>query len=314
MLEPDIEGALQEEHQLTEQHLEAFRSSLFERLRSQMEGLDDYQRVVMLDTQFRMHPILGDFVSQQFYESAIKGKTMEKVKSDRPEEDFLFEPDFITALGDNGKYYQDKVCQWIDVPLSDGKSGKRGTSKIREAEADRIAQEVQDLLQVAGNSLSIGVITFYAAQRDMIMEKLANTEVNGIPLMVKRDGELVPSEEFATTIDGDEGLRVGSVDAFQGKEFDVVLLSCVRTFYKPKNKDKKSKFNDESKLEHEEKLNKLFGFLRLPNRMNVGMSRQKRMLICVGDMKLATNDYADEGIPALKALYQLCGGEHGCIR
>lgn len=318
MLEPDIEGTLQEEHQLTEQHLEAFRSSLFERLRLQMEGLDDYQRVVMLDTQFRMHPILGDFVSQQFYESAIKGKTMEKIKSGRPEEEFLFEPDFIDALGDSGKYYQNKVCQWIDVPLSEGKSGKRGTSKLREAEADRIAKEVQHLLQAAGNSLSIGVITFYAAQRDLIMEKLANTKVNGIPLMIWRDGDLVPSEEFATTIDGEEGLRVGSVDAFQGKEFDVVLLSCVRTFYQPKNKDKvlskKPKSDEEFKLEHEDKLNKLFGFLRLPNRMNVGMSRQKRMLICVGDMKLATNNYADEGIPALKALHQLCGGEHGCIR
>lgn len=318
MLEPDIEGALQEEHQLTEQHLEAFRSSLFERLRLQMEGLDDYQRVVMLDTQFRMHPILGDFVSKQFYESAIKGKAMEKIKTGRPEEDFLFEPDFITALGDSGKYYQNKVCQWIDVPLSEGKSGKRGTSKLREAEADRIAKEVQHLLQAAGNSLSIGVITFYAAQRDLIMEKLANTEVNGISLMVRRDGELVPSEEFSMTIDGEEGLRVGSVDAFQGKEFDVVLLSCVRTFYEPKDKDKetskKPKSDEESKLEHEDKLNKLFGFLRLPNRMNVGMSRQKRMLICVGDMKLATNDYANEGIPALKALHHLCGGEHGCIR
>ena len=318
MLEPDIEGTLQEEHQLTEQHLEAFRSSLFERLRLQMEGLDDYQRVVMLDTQFRMHPILGDFVSQQFYESAIKGKTMEKIKSGRPEEEFLFEPDFIDALGDSGKYYQNKVCQWIDVPLSEGKSGKRGTSKLREAEADRIAKEVQHLLQAAGSSLSIGVITFYAAQRDLIMEKLANTKVNGIPLMIWRDGDLVPSEEFATTIDGEEGLRVGSVDAFQGKEFDVVLLSCVRTFYQPKDKDKelskKPKSDEEFKLEHEDKLNKLFGFLRLPNRMNVGMSRQKRMLICVGDMKLATNDYADEGIPALKALHQLCGGEHGCIR
>ena len=318
MLEPDIEGTLQEEHQLTEQHLEAFRSSLFERLRLQMEALDDYPRVVMLDTQFRMHPVLGDFVSQQFYESFIKGKAMEKIKSGRPEEDFLFEPDFIAALGDSGEYYQNKVCQWIDVPLSEGKSGKRGSSKLREAEADRIAKEVQHLLQAAGNSLSIGVITFYAAQRDLIMEKLANTEVNGIPLMALRDGELVPSEEFATTMNGEEGLRVGSVDAFQGKEFDVVLLSCVRTFYEPKNKDKeankKPKPDEESKLESEDKLNKLFGFLRLPNRMNVGMSRQKQMLICVGDMKLATNDYADEGIPALKALHQLCGGEHGCIR
>ena len=40
------------------------------------------------------------------------------------EEDFLFEPDFIAALGDSGKYYQNKVCQWIDVPLAEGKTGK----------------------------------------------------------------------------------------------------------------------------------------------------------------------------------------------
>jgi hypothetical protein len=38
------------------------------------------------------------------------------------------------------------------------------------------------------------------------------------------------------------------------------------------------------------------------------------MLICVGDAKLANNELAKEGIPALNAFYQLCGGEHGSIR
>lgn len=309
MLEPDIEGQLQDEHQLTEQQLKAFKLSLFERLRLQLEKLDD--RVVMLDTQFRMHPLLGDFISQQFYESI----SMEKIKAGREAADFAFQPTFIKSLGKEGEYYDGKVCQWIDVPLSEGKANKRGTSRIREAEAERVTKEVQRLFTAGGNSLSVGVITFYAAQRDLIMEKLANTQVNGIPLMVKRDGQFEPSPEFATTADGEECLRVGSVDAFQGKEFDVVLLSCVRTWQKPRPEKPDSDKDDSSVLEsHEVQLNRMFGFLRLPNRMNVAMSRQRQMLICVGDAKLSTNDYAREGVPALNAFYQLCGGEYGSIR
>ena len=71
MLEPDIEGQLQEEHELTELQLAAFRSSLFERMRVKLQDLekqDSIRRVVMLDTQFRMHPVLGNFVSKHFYE------------------------------------------------------------------------------------------------------------------------------------------------------------------------------------------------------------------------------------------------------
>jgi len=63
MLEPDIEGQLQEEHLLTELQLMAFRSSLFERMRVKLQDLekvDNIRRVVMLDTQFRMHPLLGE--------------------------------------------------------------------------------------------------------------------------------------------------------------------------------------------------------------------------------------------------------------
>ncbi|MGB2221971.1 DEAD/DEAH box helicase [Neptunomonas sp.] len=309
MLEPDIEGQLQDEHQLTEQQLEAFKFSLFERLRLQLEALDD--RVVMLDTQFRMHPVLGNFVSQQFYESI----GMKKVKSGREAPDFVFQPTFIQSLGNEGEYYDGKVCQWIDVPLAEGRASKRGTSRIREVEAEYVAKEVQRLFMAGGNSLSVGVITFYAAQRDLIMEKLAKTQVDGKPLIIKRDGQFEPSPEFAITAYGEEGLRVGSVDAFQGKEFDVVLLSCVRTWQIPKT-HKQYVANDDKSSEdfHEDQLNRMFGFLRLPNRMNVAMSRQRQMLICIGDAELATNEYAKEGVPALNAFYKMCGGEHGAIR
>lgn len=313
MLEPDIEGQLQEEHQLTELQLLAFRSSLFERMRIQLQELekkDNIRRVVMLDTQFRMHPLLGDFVSQQFYESVRLGQ----IKSVRGADDFAFSEQFLAALGQQESYYRDRVCQWIDVPTLKGDDQRRGTSRLRETEALRVAEEVVSLLTAGGESLSVGVITFYAAQRDLIMEKLSEQRIKGVPLMELRDGSYEIHEHFRWarkvradgSINLEERLRVGSVDAFQGKEFDVVLLSCVRT-YKPAKPAQDA-------AEREKRLNGQFGFLRLPNRMNVAMSRQRQMLICVGDAALATAPEAHEAVPALAAFHQMCGGAHGCIR
>ncbi len=75
----------------------------------------------------------------------------------------------------------------------------------------------------------------------------------------------------------EERFRVGSVDAFQGKEFDVVLLSTVRSWKKPGEIT-------------QDTVNAQLGFLRIPNRINVAMSRQKRLLIVVGDKSLASNN------------------------
>ena len=90
----------------------------------------------------------------------------------------------------------------------------------------------------------------------------------------------------------------------------MVLLSCVRTYQQMKAGNDAG----DQALDHEQQLNRQFGFLRLPNRMNVAMSRQRQMLICVGAASLATSPDAEVAVPALAALYKLCGGEHGCIR
>lgn len=317
MLEPDIEGQLQEEHQLTALQLTAFRSSLFERMRLKLldlEKKDTLRRVVMLDKQFRMHPLLGEFISQQFYEKEGLGK----VRSGRSAGDFAFDEGFLTALGPLAPAYRNRVCQWIDLPASTGRSEKSGTSRIRAIEAERVAAEVAQLMKAGGESLSVGVITFYAAQRDLIMEKLSEIRLGGVPLMEKRNEAYEPHENVRWArkfrADGsfsqEERLRVGSVDAFQGKEFDIVLLSCVRTWRQPKP----SEATGAEAADRDQLLNELFGFLRLPNRMNVAMSRQRQMLICIGDAALATAPEAQEAAPALAAFYQLCGGEHGTLR
>ncbi|EJM69374.1 DEAD/DEAH box helicase [Pseudomonas sp. GM55] len=321
MLEPEVESQLQEEHALTALQLEAFRSSLFERMRLMLldlEKKDGIRRVVMLDTQFRMHPVLGDFVSAQFYEA----EGFEKVNTTRTPDEFEFESGFIQALQNEGQHYENKVCQWIDVPASAGLAKRGGgTSPFREAEAERVVEEVKRLMVAGGEALSVGVITFYAAQRDLIMEKLTQVEIDGVPLMERKSGGIEPHERFKwarkVRRDGsvvhEERLRVGSVDAFQGKEFDVVLLSCVRTGPSD-NRGPAGRAEDSQGKTRETLLNERYGFLRLPNRMNVAMSRQRQMLICVGDAALATHADAQEAVPSLAALHQLCGGAYGSLR
>ena len=192
---------------------------------------------------------------------------------------------------------------------------------MRETEAERVVEEVKRLMIAGGEALSVGVITFYAAQRDLIMEKLTQVQIDGVPLMERKSTGIEPHEQFKwakkVRSDGseysEERLRVGSVDAFQGKEFDVVLLSCVRTGPQGR-RGPAGRAEDSPEKSRETLLNEQYGFLRLPNRMNVAMSRQRQMLICVGDAALATHVDAEEAVPALVALHQLCGGAHGSLR
>ena len=291
LLEPDIEQEVARQNDLGSVERKAFEVSLFERLRVQLQRLeqvDKEPRVVMLDTQFRMHPVLGDFVSQQFYESV----GMEAVKSGRKAEVFHH-----TLKG-----YENKVCAWLNVPAELGGERRVGTSRIRQEEAVTVAQEVARLLAQA-DQVSIGVITFYSAQALEIMRELEKLRI-----MAATQHGYEPAEAYRMTADGEERLRVGTVDAFQGKEFDVVLLSSVRT--------RRKKFDDKplDPEQREAQLNAKYGFLRLSNRMNVAMSRQRKLLIVAGDLALAQGVEAQEAVPALAAFAKLCRGEHGCIR
>lgn len=292
LLEPEIEKEVATAHNLTEVQQKAFETSLFERLRIQLQRLertDGVQRVVMLNKQFRMHPILGDFISKNFYESV----GMELVESGRKAEDFYHE-----LPG-----YEGKVCAWLDVPAELGAERRHGTSRIRGAEVEVVAQEVFRLLQAGGKELSIGIITFYSAQSVQIMEALTKLGV-----MTKTTNGYQSEPEYRSTSAGEERLRIGTVDAFQGKEFDVVLLSNVRS------NTRKVCANLESPEQREKQLNGKYGFLRLASRMNVAMSRQRKLLIVVGDRGMTDGEEAQEAVPALVSFIELCRGAYGCVR
>ena len=79
--------------------------------------LEPGARVVMLDTQFRMHPTLGDFVSKNFYESVGLGR----VESGRKPEEFAPTVPGFGAV----------ACAWIDVPARLGREEKASSSRQR---------------------------------------------------------------------------------------------------------------------------------------------------------------------------------------
>lgn len=115
LLEPDVESQLEES--VSMQTREALKKSLFERLFHSLRErtrLDGIPRVVTLDTQYRMHPVLGDFVSRVFYEHHEDPR----IHSGRPAEEFTH------GLRD----YGDAVAAFIAVPRDQG-SERGGQSK-----------------------------------------------------------------------------------------------------------------------------------------------------------------------------------------
>ncbi|WP_159599055.1 DEAD/DEAH box helicase [Agromyces humi] len=258
------------------------RQSMFERLFTTLQELaraDGHKRVITLDRQFRMHPTLGRFISEQFYSPF--GEHLEN------------------GINDPGRFrhglaqYGSSACGWIDVPASAGAEQRVGTSIARPAEARVIVTELVAALRQS-DELTFGVITFYSGQVDEIWQRMHEA---GLAVR-NRQGLWVtnPAAPFLYTARGFPRVRIGTVDAFQGREFDIVYLSTTRS--SPAGARRSDPF----------------GFLVLPNRVNVAMSRQRKLLIAVGDAALVTSSVGRAAVPPLAAFHELTGGSDGFRR
>lgn len=293
ILEPDVERQLAEgvdQGTVASQTLQAIQASLFERLwvvLRKLEQCDGIRRTVTLNAQYRMHPELGRFVSREFYEVHDDGE----IESPRPAEEFAH------SLPGYGKADRPCAAAWIDVPGGARTRERSGRSKSRPAEAEVIAHEVHRLID-HDTTLTFGVIAFYAAQVDAIGEAMLKV---GLTERANNERGWRVADRWALTHDARgkavERLRIGTVDAFQGKEFDIVFLSVTRS-------------NDLPAATDEEQRRK-YGHLMLENRLCVGMSRQQRLLVAVGDLAFVK---AAEPLRALRAFIELCGGDHGVVR
>jgi len=256
---------------------------LFNRLKK-LEEKDDIKRTVTLDAQYRTHPLLGDFASNNFYQKYNEGYRSP-----------LSESHFEQRL----QGIENKAAIWIDVPNSQGKEAVLPSrSRQRVSEAKVIAEHVNKWIgSEEGSGLSFGVISFYKAQVFAVYEALQKFGITERA----QDGTWQICQEHRFLENGEERLRIGTVDAFQGMEFDIVFLSMVRS--QDMNALPPHIRNEE---DYKKKQQKIFGHLMSENRLCVSMSRQKKVLAIVGDSVLANTQIAEDAVPALKNFYNLC--------
>ncbi len=248
MLEPDVLKLLTENPKFRD--IPEIEKSLFERL-FEMFSKGQKPKALPLTRQFRMHPEICSFVSESFYDGILK--TAESVTPEQR----ASSPEI-----NNGR-----ALTFCNVPIAKG-AETSGVSKSRWAEVEIIGKDVRRILDVEPKA-SIGIITFYSAQAQLIKKHL--------------DSFLNEEEK--------SNIEIGTVDAFQGKEFDYVLLSCVRSNH-PKNGAAP-----------------VVGFLEKPNRLCVAFSRSIRQLAVYGDAETLIQ------IPCFSRLYDICAIEGGgCYR
>jgi superfamily I DNA and/or RNA helicase len=234
-----------------------------------LEKFDGIKRSITLNNQYRTHPILGEFISKNFYEK--------------------YEESFNSPLGREigtiDKFFHQDLKEienntpaiWIDVPTSACKE-KRDEFKslFRLCEAQKIIKYLRKwILSEQGKGLTFGIITFYRGQVNMLNE------------LVEKEFTKEERSSFYSR------LRIGTVDSFQGMEFDIVFLSIVRS-------------RDIKTINENLEDYSLFGFLISKNRLCVSMSRQKKSLIIVGDKDFYESDRAKKDVEELYNFLQLC--------
>ena len=179
----------------------------------------------MLQVQYRMHPKLSEFPSNTFYHGNLQNGVS-------AEERTYYSVPFPWPTANNPTFFYHIV----------GKEefSASGTSYLNRSEADFIEKVVTHFLRCSVKPDQIGIITPYEGQRCyLVSHMLKNGSVN-------------------TNLYKE--IEVASVDSFQGREKDFIILSCVRS-------------NEHHGI----------GFLDDPRRLNVALTRARYGLVIVGN-------------------------------
>ena len=174
-----------------------------------------------LKVQYRMHESIMEFSSREFYEGDLEAD--QSVRSH-----LLADLPGVAAvpLAQSPLEFLDTAGAGFDEELEPD-----GESRLNRQEAELVRRKVQELMDAGVAAGDVAVVAPYAAQVRLLRERLA-----------------MP------------GLEIDSVDGFQGREKEAVVISLVRS-------------NPNGEI----------GFLSDLRRMNVAMTRAKRKLVVVGD-------------------------------
>ncbi|KAF8002343.1 hypothetical protein HF325_003308 [Metschnikowia pulcherrima] len=227
--------------------------SLFERILSN----GTYKTPHMLDTQYRMHPAISKFPREKFYDGLLKdGLT----PADR----------LMEGIPENPVVFWDTCGKSPEGTVFSRFREDSGLTYANKGEVDFIQKVLIHLIYEKNIKKSeIGVITPYRGQRDLISSTLVKNDLvnpEKDDVHVEVDREDFYNESKPVTIHTVSDIMVASIDAFQGREKDFLIMSCVRS----------------------NKLNKI-GFLSDARRMNVALTRARYGLILIGDVECLKN-------------------------
>ncbi|XVE65224.1 hypothetical protein DITRI_Ditri07aG0163900 [Diplodiscus trichospermus] len=183
---------------------------------------------IRLQVQYRMHPCLSEFPSNSFYEGTLQnGVTINERQSSGI--------DFPWPVPNRPMFFY--------VQMGQEEISASGTSYLNRTEAANVEKIVTTFLRSGIVPSQIGVITPYEGQRAYIVNYMS------------RNGAL--RQQLYKEIE------VASVDSFQGREKDYIILSCVRS------------------NEHQG-----IGFLNDPRRLNVALTRARYGIVILGNPKV----------------------------
>ena len=176
-----------------------------------------------LTVQYRMNQAIMDFSSHEFYDATLQAHSsvIEHLLADLPN----VTPNDLTA----------SAVHFIDTAGAgyDEETESDGESRFNPQEADLVCNKLQILLDSGVSAHDIALITPYAAQARHLRTLLSHLDVE---------------------------VEIGTVDGFQGREKEAVILSLVRS-------------NEKGDI----------GFLADERRMNVALTRARRKLLVIGD-------------------------------
>ena len=207
----------------------------------------------LLNTQYRMNEKIMKFSSEELYEDkliadkSVKNHTLKDLISERYKNDKSILEE-INSLDDFGIF--DKPLVLLNTSGLEFFETKdpETLSSFNIGETDlckRMVDYLKDKLKAENKD--IGIITPYSAQVANLSHKITQDEYRG--------------------------LEISTVDGFQGREKEIIILSLVR-----------------SNQKHQ------VGFLSDKRRLNVAITRPRRMLVVIGDIDTITNGNENENL------------------
>lgn len=169
---------------------------------------------------------------------------------------------------------------YVDVETS--REEKQGTSRMNAAEIDMVIRLVAEYKKRGGNMINLKVLTTYDAQRDALEDGLKRQGLSG-----------------ASDV-------VFSVDSFQGRESDYIILSLVKDGRPTVQESKRGKRRSDE-MQVVKYLQPGLGFLSDDRRINVALTRAKKGTVVVSNRKFILNTAAETLVGKLQIEMQWLG-------